>query len=62
MMKVVLVQLLLSLLHLAGGEHEGAGRGEGNGWGEALPVLIIRNMDQECLGIKFPFMKVLIKY
>ena len=60
MMKVVLVQLLLSLLHLAGG-HEGAGRGEGNGWGEALPVLSIRNMDKERLGIKFPFMKVLIK-
>ena len=61
-MKVVLVQLLLSHLHLAGGEHEGEGRGEENGWGEALPVLSIRNMDKERLGIKFPFLKVLIKY
>ena len=68
-MKVVPVQLLLLLLHLAGGEPEGTGwggegdtgwRGEGNiGWGEDLPVLSQRRDKGERLGIQFPVIKVI---
>ena len=59
-MKVAPVQLLLFFLHLAGGEPEGTWRGEGNGWGEDLPVLSQRELNRERLGIQFPFIKVKI--
>ena len=57
-MTVAPVQLLLFFLHLAGGEPEGTWRGEGNGWGEDLPVLSQRELNRERLGIQFPFIKV----
>ena len=60
-MKVESVQLLLSLLHLAGGIQESSRRGENNQWEEKLPILSQREFDRERLGIQFPFMKVGLK-
>ena len=57
-MKVAPVQLLLSLLQLAGGGPEGIWKGDGNGWGKDLPVLSQRDDIRERLGIEFPFIKV----